>query len=117
MEPIAWSDVVTVAPELASVPSSAQALYLAHANNALDVGAFGDVSAARLATIYLAAHVATSSSIAAGGKGAVASETLGGMSRSYAAPVVTGSDFESTGYGRMFSALVRSAPARAWAVL
>jgi hypothetical protein len=106
MADIIWTDVVAHAPELSSVPSTAQTDVLAYANVALNASEFGGTASAayRLARIYLAAHFGTQ--VSSGGAGAVLSESAGGLSVSYGGP--PSSDMlATTGYGALYLALVR----------
>lgn len=122
MAAIVWSDVVGIAPELSSVPPLAQAEILGVVNGTLNAAAFGGESARsyRLARIFLAAHYG--SVVSAGGSGPggpVSSESVGGVSRSYAVFSPMGSDptLDKTPYGQQYRSLVRASPARAWVVL
>ena len=119
MADITWTDVTDLAPQLASVPVAAQAMYLADANQSLAAAEFdgADGPKFKLARIYLAAHFATFSNIAAGGtSGPVTGESAGGLSVTYAnTSIATGwaSVYDSTPYGRLYLTLVMRSPARA----
>ena len=118
MADIAWSDVESFAADLSAVDADAQTDILAWVNDALVVADFGGETGPklRLARIYLAAHSGTI--VLRGGSGAagpVVSESAGPLSRTYAAGVVSASDslLDTTSWGKMFSLLVRTSPARA----
>lgn len=92
---VAWSDVVLIAPELAGVPSTAQAAILDQVEEQLSSSVWGS----RLATgqVYLAAHLGT-----VRGAPAFPQETVGDHTRQ-----VSG-DLESTSYGREYRRLIKS---------
>ncbi len=124
MAAITWVDVVGVpgnpgpAPELASVGTAAQELYLALANDFVNVAMFDgeDGGRTKLARVYIAAHFATldklrGTSIA----GPVISESRGGLSRSYANLTqmsMASGLFGQTTYGQNYATLVRTSRAR-----
>lgn len=112
--PITWNDVTALAAELVDVPVTAQTIILAYVNDALNESMFGE-HALKLARIYLAAHIGTGS-LPGGGTatGAVVSETVGGISRTYDAitAAADGSGFDATTYGTTFRFLVRTSNAR-----
>jgi len=117
---ITWSDVEEVATELADdvVTPGAQALILGYVNKALSVKKFTD-EALKLARVNLAAHIATMSaaeSDVTGGAtaGAVVSESVGGIARTYAAigAAAGGTSLDDTSYGSVFAFLVRTSRAR-----
>lgn len=118
MAAITWADVVNFAAELSGYPVAAQNDILAHVNTALDVSYFGGETGykLKLARIFLAAHIAATTPLGGGGGaagGAITSETVGGVSRSYAAPVnMSGSGYQSTSYGQTFDGLIRTSLAR-----
>jgi hypothetical protein len=103
---IAWADVTAIAPELTStaVATATQTIILAMVNERMvDGDAWGDY--ADDGRRYLAAHMATVSGAGAGA-GAVTSESIGPLSRSYAA--VDG-DLGTTKYGVFYRTLLRVA--------
>lgn len=115
-DPITWPQVVTVDANLATVPENAQVWILAYANKALNPKMF-TAEAYRMARLYLAAHFGTMSVPGAAGDvpvaGPVVSETVGGISRTYAL-VSDASDptFSTTTHGQMYAFLVRTSKAR-----
>ncbi len=119
MAAIDWDAVVALASELAATPEDAQDTILAYVNTTLAVAAFGGETSPKLklVRVLLAAHMASGLTVggAAGVKGPVTSETVGAnsISRSYGSTVSgSGSDFESTPYGRQYLAIVRTSSAR-----
>ncbi len=110
---ITWAEVIgIVAPELSTVPMAAQTLFLAHVNEMLDVATWGGESAnaLKMARLYLAAHFGTGIGIAAdGGDQEVASESLGGASRTYVTSLErSAGDLSSTSYGRQYLQMVKT---------
>jgi uncharacterized membrane protein len=59
------------------------------------------------AVSYLAAHLLARDAAQNGGKGAIASETVGSLSRSYSNATATTGGYGSTTYGQEFFALLR----------
>jgi hypothetical protein len=112
---ITWDDVIVIASELADVAEGAQDIILAYVNGALSVSMFKP-AALKLARIYLAAHIATVTAEDGDGAaiGPVISESVGGISRTYAAisAVTRGDGFDATSYGQTFGFLVRTSRAR-----
>lgn len=108
MAAIIWTDVVSLAPELASTGATTQNDILAYVNVALNVAIYDTESGPtiRLARIYYAAHMATLAR--RGGNGALISSNAGGLERGYAAPIM-GSGMSSlllTSYGQAFRQLI-----------
>lgn len=116
MAAITWSDVSLLAPELSTVAAGAQTLILAYVNDVHDVDAIDgdgeDGYRTKLARIYLAAHLATKIGTGAGGAGAVTSESVGGLSRSYAVAASSGAELETTGYGTAYLGILNRSPVR-----
>lgn len=120
MAPIVWADVTGFFPNdtaLAAVSPAAEALILDRVNTELAATFFGGENAPklRLARIYFAAHIASSTPSAAGSgaAGPLIAESEGGASRSYAIASVSLTGSHSlTGYGQSFDELVRSSPSR-----
>jgi hypothetical protein len=116
---IAWSDVEAHAPELSTTGAAAQTNILAFVNDALRVSDLDGETGpkTKLTRIYLAAHMGTADALAQRSTaGPVASETVDGLSRSYAtaAPSSVSDDFLAlTGYGRSYLFMVRTSAARA----
>lgn len=106
---ITWADVSTFAPEVASVPSARQTQILAMVDRQVNATAWGD--AAVDGALHLAAHYGVmslrGSSSAAG---PVVSESVGPVSRSFAAPSSGGGGdgLEATSYGREYMRLSRT---------
>lgn len=117
MAAIAWVDVVAFAPLLSTVAEDAQVDILAYVNQAIDTSLFGGESSPmlRMARIFLAAHFGSMpGQSSTGAVGPVTSESAGGLSRSYAQTVATGSSsFESTTYGQQYVELCKRTAARA----
>jgi len=112
--PVDWTNVTAIAAELVDVPIAAQTIVLDYVNEALNESMFS-TAALKLARIYLAAHIGTSS-LPGGGTatGAVVSESVGGISRTYDAitAAADGSGFDATTYGTTFRFLIRTSKAR-----
>jgi hypothetical protein len=98
---ITSADVLLVAPELSTLNGSQWTALLAQVYLQLDEDAWGDWL--DLGATYLAAHLATMSKRAGTG-GAVVSESVGSVSRSYAVAPTTAA-MTSTGYGQEFCRL------------
>lgn len=116
MDPITWPQVVALDATLATVPDAVQVDLLAYANSALNPKMF-TASAYKLARLYLAAHFGTLSIPGeAGGApvaGPVVSESVGGISRTYAlVSDASNSTFSTTTHGQMYAFLVRTSKAR-----
>lgn len=113
MAAIAWSDVTAIDAALSAVAAGAQTMFLAEAN-ALVASVFDGVDGPRykLARVYLAAHRGRQSlEAASGAAGPVTSKTIGGMSKSYAAPNSGDSDdLDLTRWGRAYRDLCQSSP-------
>ncbi len=108
---ISWSDVIAIAPELVDFDVTGQNLILAWVNEAFDRKMF-TTNQLKLARIYLAAHLATVSS--QGGDmtaGPVISESVGGISRTYANMMMSGS-FSGSTYADALSLLLKTSSAR-----
>ncbi len=102
---VTWAGVVIVAPELSTIALGTQTAILAQVALQMDAEAWGD--RLDLGATYLAAHLATRT--LGGGtatSGPVVSESVGQVSRSYAAPSsIQGSALGSTSYGQEFMRL------------
>lgn len=103
------TDVLAIAPELGTIaPEDGRwAAFIADAYSELGAAVWGT----RLdrGAKYLVAHWMTVSTGNAGGalKGAVLSESVGGISRTYAQPTATRGTYASTSYGAEFLRLQR----------
>lgn len=108
-----WAEVTTAFPNdatLAAVDDDEAAIYIGWVDNEVDDAIIGDRSDEL--RILLAAHLAM---VAAGGGsgagGPVASESVDGVSRSYAVPTSTDdADLSATSYGRRARALMMTSP-------
>lgn len=95
MAAINWADVVSIAPELESVPVGARADLLAVANGRWKAADTGSSAArVRLARMFYAAHLA--SQAAQGGEGTIKSDSVGGVSVTYADGAVAVADYQSS---------------------
>lgn len=106
---ITWAgNVAVIAPELATAPVALQTLILAVVDRQVDGDAWGDfVDDGKM---YLAAHLGTiSTGGAAAGVGAITSESLGAMSRSYGLPATVEGELATTKYGLMYKHLLKVA--------
>lgn len=117
---ITWADVVNIAPDLADVPASAQAAILADvAAQLANASAWPSPALHATACTYLAAHLGTMYARGAtGAVGAVIGESVGSVSRQYAAPSPMGSDptWDATPWGKAFRTLRRRCLGRLGAV-
>ncbi|MBA3841183.1 MAG: DUF4054 domain-containing protein [Actinobacteria bacterium] len=106
MAAVSWSDVIAAAPELATVALASQSDILGVANVRLAVGLFGGEAdpMLRLARILYAAHLAAM--IRLGVSGPLIGESVGGMSRTYAAPFMGRGQLGMTSYGMALLALM-----------
>ena len=107
---IVWSNVTDIAPALVSTPTGLQNYALRYANDNVDDCAFG--TTADDARAALAAHAATLITRGGGVVGAVSSETLGPMSRTYVVPNVSQADalLAQTPFGQMYLQLLNLLP-------
>lgn len=119
MSEITWFDVKAIAPELGSVDlgSLTAQHILAHVHATVPVEPFGGESSPRLrmARMLLAAHygrIATSGGALPAGP--VTAESMGGLSRSYAAPTMAGAAglWSATTYGQQYAAMLQSSSLR-----
>ena len=104
------ADVVLIAPELSAVADGVFTAYLADAELELDLAAYGE-RADLAKKLHVAHHMTRSGYGTGGGRGDVTSESVGQVSRSYAAPTSsssTPSPLSSTRYGQRLIALNRS---------
>lgn len=101
--PIAWPDVVAIAPECASAEPAAQTAILAMVDRQLDPDTWG--SYLDDGAKYLAAHYATLAR--SRGKGPVTAEAVGSVSRSYGDQTGLAGTLGTTSYGTEYFRLVR----------
>lgn len=109
MAAIAWTDVTALASQLSTASAGLQAMVLAYVNgNGVNVDAFDgeDGETTKLARAALAAHLGSTFAVGAAG-GPIASQSAGGLSRSFGAWSST-SALGTTGYGQMFLTLARA---------
>lgn len=106
MADIEWADVLGIASELASVAVEAQQAILAYVNTSLKPTYLGGVNSFefKLARMYLAAHMGSPKGGAVAGP--VASESAGGLARTYAIMMGTNPRWSSTRYGIEFEAML-----------
>jgi hypothetical protein len=111
---ITWADVLKIAPELSGkLPTTTTAQIVEDVLFLLVESSWGRLY--DLACKYLIAHIATQIARGAfGPSGAVIGESVGGISRQYAAnsPMGTHSDFDQTPYGKRYKALLLALPGR-----
>lgn len=118
MANIVWSDVIAVAPTLATgVSTGFQTLILGYVNESVQAGEFGGVDSFtyKLARAYLAAHYSSlHKSGEHGAVGPITSQSEGGVSVSFGGASSSGeSSLGSTTFGQAFLAFVRRSPANA----
>lgn len=122
MAAITWGDVLAIAPSLTTITETARADIVGHVNEMVAASEFGgeDSYTYRLARMQLAAHLGTliKRGSAGGGSaatGAVVSESVGGISRSYAQSAASDdsstSGLSSTPYGLAYLELLGASPA------
>lgn len=117
MADIIWTDVVAVAPELATdVSADFQTMVLAYVNTVVAPAQFGgeDSIIFKLARAYLAAHYASLFVDGSLGGAQMTSMSEGGVSASFSVDTAGGENaLSSTTYGDTFLTFVRRSPARA----
>jgi hypothetical protein len=113
MAAIAWSDVTAMAPELASVAIGSGTDIVNFVNVAFDPDNLGgeDGPKLRYTRLNLAAHLGALILLGSTG-GTVTSESIGGLSRSYAAPNLQALALERTSYGQAVTYMIATSPAR-----
>lgn len=110
---IDWSSVVAIAPQLSTVATGIQSYALNFADAQIDDDAWGDPAVADMGRAALAAHLAASFSAPGSSvQGPLTSETVGPMSRSYAAlqMSLTDSYLSTTKYGLLYLQLLENTP-------
>jgi len=102
---ITWQDVVNIAPALtaSAIPTGMQAALLTRVQTEVDDDAWGEY--ADFGRAYLAAHLATIRF----NTGAITSESVGPLSRSYAMLPITQSLLATTMFGMEYLRLLRLA--------
>ncbi len=115
---VTWADVQAIAPELTdtAVPTGTQAVLLSMVDRQIDDDAWDDL--ADDGRRYLAAHMGTVYVTTAGGSaasvGAVISESVGPMSRSYASARTSAGSLDpllgTTRYGIWYLHMIRLLP-------
>ena len=108
---ITKADVLLVAAELNAVTDSEWAGIFDQVNEEVGIGNLGTQKRVDIAGVQLAAHLATVQQIRKGGgstPGPLTSITIGGVSKSFAAPTMTRNQaLESTKYGQEYLRLIR----------
>lgn len=104
---VTWAQVVSLCPDVATVPLAAQTLILAFVDGELDATRWG--SKYTLGAIYYCAHLGLGALAGSGSSaGPVISESVGGVSVAYGVSVAQSpTDLGSTGYGRQYQTLAR----------
>ncbi len=108
---ITWADVQAIAPELTdtAVPTATQAIFIEMVDRQIDEDIWLDF--ANDGRRYLAAHLGTIYATTSSAGGAILSETLGPMSRTYSdASSTDGNGLENTKYGVWYLQLIRLLP-------
>jgi hypothetical protein len=116
---ITWDDVAAFAPELTDADEIVRSGILAYVNATFNPDDWGGTAAPalRLARIYLAAHLGTLTKRGQSGKaGPISSESVGGISRSYATFSYP-SILTTTPYGQALLELINRSAARAPVVI
>lgn len=108
---ITWTNVTDIAPELSVIVSATRTAILAQVNVELSVSVWGTLI--DIGRAWLAAHIATGI-LRRGTGGQVTSETVGSVSRSYAATDGTG--YSGTSYGQEFERLLLNLSAARFSV-
>jgi uncharacterized membrane protein len=124
---IVWADVVEIAPELSTVTLAVQTTVLAVISETVSPETFcgSDTALYKLAASNLAAHYATTLKNAndsdGGQQGPVASESVGGLSVSYAGGFSgankSRAGYETTGYGAAYLMLLRTSPCAGFGIM
>jgi hypothetical protein len=111
---IAWSDVVAIAPQLATIPVAAQNAFLAYVNIEIDVVKVGgdlgeDSPRLRMARLYLAAHMGEMWR-RKGQSGELTSENVGAtaIAFTYGARNFDGDVLKTTSYGLEYERIMAS---------
>lgn len=105
---IVWGNVVNIAPELANEPAGTASALLWWVNNNLDDCTWGGTAEADFGRAWLAAHLATVARRR--GIGALTSESVGALARSYGVIQGIPGAFAMTSYGAMYYQLTRELP-------
>lgn len=105
---ITWADVVNIAAELSTVPVGRQTAVLAQVALQMNEDVWG--SKLDMGSVWLAAHLATCMGRQGTG-GAVQSESVGAVSRSYAvSQAASAADLGSTAYGIEYQRILLQLP-------
>lgn len=117
--PIVWADVTALAPELATLSVSAQTAILAYANVAFNESMFkaddssGVSSPLKMARVYLAAHLGTTSKGAgSAAAGPLIEESDGRLMRKFATATANNTSFVGSSYGELLTWLINTSRAR-----
>jgi hypothetical protein len=103
---IVWNDVEAIAPQTSKALASTRVAVLLIVDAQIKDANWGAL--ADVARRYLAAHLATLAM--RGGNGAVTSESLGAMSRSYAGALGMTGSLAQTSYGQEYLRMVKLLP-------
>lgn len=107
---ITWADVEAIAPELADVEVVTQNAILLQVDGQMNSDVWG--SKLDMGAVWLAAHLATVGPGRSGVAGPVIAESVGQVSRQYAASVAAGAgQLGSTSYGMEYERLLMTVPA------
>lgn len=117
MSAIVWSDVTDWDSSLTTgVSVPARTLILSNANGAFNVAEFGGEGDDRLklVRILFAAHFGVLQKRgSSGATGVIASQSAGGLARSYVTSALAQREFGATVHGQNLLAMFRASPARA----
>lgn len=105
---IAWSDVVNIAPELATIATNAQTAILSDVYNEMNADVWG--SKLDIGAKWLAAHLATVGPRRKGAGGPIMSQTVAQVSQSYGTTAAALSSLGATSYGQEYERLIYTLP-------
>ena len=110
---ITWGNVVGFAPELATLAAETQDLVVALANEAFPNASMFGAAQLRMLRLNLAAHFGTLEKRRGSGvAGPLVSESVGGVSRSYAQQIGTSRVFVGSSYGDAATQILAMSGAR-----
>jgi hypothetical protein len=116
---LTWPDVLKIAPDLSTLTTDEKAEVLENVDSQLSEDQIGETKY-YLACLYYAAHLGTLVKRGANGAGGpLAGESVGGVSRQYAAfsPMGASPTLDTTAYGKQYRALLRQLKYRVGAYL
>lgn len=115
--PILWTDVVALAPELSTLSTPAQTELLGYVNQAFSESMF-TFNGLRMARIYLAAHLGTLTRLQGMAiAGPVIEESDGRLMRKFAVVTNENKAFTGTSYGDALTLMINTSRARLPVVL